>query len=337
MRVESLSRRLAMTTFKKESGKEFKILNLTDTQLSNEEWADGHTHRAILEYTVKELIERVKPDLITVSGDLSWAGHDHAYDMLADFLDGFGIPWAPVWGNHDNQNGAEYIDSVATRYMNYESCIYEKGDPALGNGNYVICIEENGVPVEAVVMLDTHDRTPCTHEDGETKLEWAKLLPEQAEWVKRELDAMKANGCKDATLIMHIPIYAYRLATAAAYKKGLDLKSVTPEMAEGTECWNEGYTDSVGVQYEGIGSYPNDDGMLAAFKELGIIKHIVAGHEHVNNFMISYEGIRMIYALKVGAGCYWNPILNGGTVISINENGVYDVHHEYVDVAHLLT
>ena len=325
-----------MKTFVKVPEKDFKILNLTDTQLSNEEWADGHKHRAILEYTVKELVERVRPDLITISGDLSWAGHDHAYDMLAQFIDGFGIPWAPVWGNHDNQKGAEYIDSVATRYMAYPNCIYEKGDPTLGNGNYVISIEENGAPVEAVLMLDTHDRDPYTTADGETKLEWAKLYPAQAEWIKSELDTFKARGCKDATLVMHIPIHAYRLASKAAYKDGIDLKSITPEMAESAECWNEGYTDSIGVQYEGIGSYPEDDGMLAAFKDIGIIKHLVAGHEHVNNFMINYEGIKMIYALKIGAGCYWNPILNGGTVITINENGVKSVEHEYVKVEHLL-
>ena len=325
-----------MKTFIKQPNKDFKILNLTDTQLSDEEWGEGHGHRAILEYTVQELVKRVQPDLITISGDLSWAGHDHAYGMLAQFIDSFGIPWAPVWGNHDNQEGAEYIDSLATRYMTYPSCIYEKGDPALGNGNYVISIEENGVPVEAVVMMDTHDRAPYTGEDGETSLEWARLLPEQAEWLKAELGALKARGCKDATLVMHIPIYAYRLASAAAYKSGIDPKSITPEMADGTECWNEGYTDSLGVQYESIGSYPEDDGMLAAFKEIGIIKHLVAGHEHINNFMISYEGIRMIYALKIGAGCYWNPILNGGTVITVTENGVSDVHHEYVSVEHLI-
>ena len=325
-----------MKTFVKAPDKDFKILNLTDTQLSNEEWADGHKHRAILEYTVKELVDRVRPDLITISGDLSWAGHDHAYDMLARFIDSFGIPWAPVWGNHDNQKGAEYIDSVATRYMTYPNCIYEKGDPTLGNGNYVISIEENGVPVEAVIMLDTHDRDPYTTADGETKLEWAKLYPAQAEWIKSELDTFKARGCKDATLVMHIPIHAYRLASKAAYKDGIDLKSITPEMAEGEECWNEGYTDSIGVQYEGIGSYPEDDGMLAAFKDMGIIKHLVAGHEHVNNFMINYEGIKMIYALKIGAGCYWDPILNGGTVITINENGVKSAEHEYVKVEHLI-
>ena len=130
----------------------FEDTNMTDVYFGvsapgenwHEEWADGHKARRILEHTVRELIERTSPDLITISGDLAWAGHDHAYDMLASFIDSFNIPWANVWGNHDNQNGAEYIDSVATRYMSYKNCIYEKGDRSLGNGNYVICIEEQG-------------------------------------------------------------------------------------------------------------------------------------------------------------------------------------------------
>ena len=89
-----------MLTLKKTPGRDFILLNLSDPQLGDEEWAPDHPHRRILEGTVWELVRRVSPDLITVSGDLAWAGNDLAYDALADFLDGFGIPWAPMWGNH---------------------------------------------------------------------------------------------------------------------------------------------------------------------------------------------------------------------------------------------
>ena len=39
----------------------------------------------------------------------------------------------------------------------------------------------------------------------------------------------------------------------------------------------------------------------------------------------------MVYALKTGAGCYWEPELNGGTVVKIGKDGVKDIYHEYVD------
>ena len=325
-----------MQVLKKSPDKDFIVLNITDPQLSTEEWADGHLHRKILEKTVTELIERVKPDLITISGDLAWAGQDAAYDALADFIDSFQIPWSHIWGNHDNQNGPEFVDRVAERYLAYPNCLYEKGDPALGNGNYILSIEENGKPVAAFIMLDSHDKSPFTDENGVERAEWAKLYPEQGVWLNTQLNDLKAKGCFDVTILLHIPIYAYRLASNAAYKAGLDLSKVTLAQADGNECWNEGYTNSIGVQYEAISSYPADDGIFPILQASGIVKRVLAGHDHVINWMIDYEGIQLIYGLKAGAGCYWNPLLNGGTVLKINETGVYETTHQFVDVADLL-
>lgn len=148
-----------MFVLEKSCGKDFTVLNLTDPQLTDEEWQSGGNCRYLI-HTVQELVHRVRPDLITVSGDLAWASEDAAYDHLANFLDSFGIPWAPVWGNHDNQNGDEYIDSVADRYLTHPLCLYEKGPRSLGNGNYVIAIKEDIQTVSAIIMMDSHNKVP---------------------------------------------------------------------------------------------------------------------------------------------------------------------------------
>ena len=314
-----------MVILQKKKDKDFVVLNITDPQLSNEEWAEGHAHRAILEYTLTKLVERVQPDLITVSGDLAWAGNDEAYAKLGALLASFAIPWSLVWGNHDNQGGGEYIDKVATSYMTLPNCIYEKGDLSLGNGNYVICIQEGDKPVEAIFMMDSHDRDEYEQPNGEKKLEWGKLTGAQIDWYKAQAKSLKNAGYQDTTLILHIPIYAYRLAAAAAIKEGA-LKGE----------WNIGYEDSIGEQNEGVCAPPVEDGVLAAIKEIGTTKHVLAGHDHTNNWMIRYEGVHLVYGLKAGAGCYWQPTLNGGTVLKINEHGVYAIAHEFVDVTHLL-
>ena len=85
------------------------------------------------------------------------------------------------------------------------------------------------------------------------------------------------------------------------------------------------------MRYEEICSYPEDEGAFAVIRELGSTRHIVCGHDHVNNFVIPYKGVKCIYSLKAGAGCYWNPRLNGGTVLRISDKGVTDIWHEYVD------
>ncbi|MBQ3179095.1 MAG: metallophosphoesterase [Clostridia bacterium] len=320
-----------MRTLKKSKDKDFIVLNLSDPQLGNAEWDENHQNYTILTETVKTLADRVHPDLITISGDLSWAGNDIAYDKLADFLDSFRIPWAPVWGNHDNQNGAAYMDSVADRYLTHPWCLYEKGDPAIGNGNYVIRIEEDGRPVEGIIMIDSHDRDPYVNEKGEETKVWAKLIPEQLEWYRKQILSLEADGCHDTTMILHIPIYAYWDAWNAAIRPDIDFTRLTPADGDGEECWNDGYKDSFGVRYEEICSYPEDEGAFAVIRELGSTKHIVCGHDHVNNFVIPYEGVKFIYSLKAGAGCYWKPHLNGGTVLRITSQGVSGVHHEYVD------
>ncbi len=320
-----------MFKLKKEPGKDFILLNLSDPQLGDGEWAEGHPNRRILEKTVEELVRRVSPDLITVSGDLAWAGNDLAYDMLAALLDSTGIPWVPMWGNHDNQGGADYIESVVKRYLTHPLCLYERGPAGLGNGNFVIRIEENGVPAEGILIMDSHDRAPYVNEKGEESSEWAKIIPEQIDWYREQIAALAADGCRETSLFMHIPIYAYREAHAAAEKPGIDPKSVTPAMADTPDVWNPGYESSFGVRHEGICSYPADEGMFDAILELGSTKTLVAGHDHVNNTVIPYRGVTFVYSLKAGPGCYWEPTLNGGTVLRIGKNGVKSVEHEYVD------
>lgn len=325
-----------MKVLKKNANKDFVILNLTDPQLGDPEWAEGHHDRKVLEYTVAQLIERVKPDLITISGDLAWAGYTVAYDNLAQLLEQYNTPWAPIWGNHDNQGGAEIIDAIATRYLEkYPHCVYEKGDPALGNGNYVICIEEEGKIVEALVMMDGNNQDDYVDSEGNTSKVWARIKEPQIDWYRQQIRLLKEKGCASATMMVHIPIYAYRKAADAAYKASVTRNQLTIEQAEGTECWNEGYENSYGVQYENISSYPEEDGVFDAIKEEGVTKRVLVGHDHVNNWVITYEGVQLIFALKTGAGCYWNPILNGGTVLKVGKDGVYEVKHEYVDVSHI--
>ena len=320
-----------MLSLKKTPGRDLTVLNLTDPQLGTDEWKPGHPNGAILTGTVRELVRRVRPDLITVSGDLSWAGHDAAYDALADLLDSFSVPWAPVWGNHDDQGGPEQVESVVTRYLRRPLCLYERGPRELGNGNYVIRIEEDGRPVTALVMMDSHDRSPFTAAAGKETLAWARLSPEQIAWYREQIRALAADGCRDSAMILHIPIYAYRTAFAAAFRDGLDPKSVSVAQSADGSVWNEGYRDSFGVLWEEICSYPAEDHVFDAIRALGSTKYVLAGHDHVNDTVIRYHGVRLVYSLKTGPGCYWDPRLNGGTVLRITSEGIADVRHEYVD------
>lgn len=315
---------------------EFTLLNISDPQLSHGEWENGHKSGIILKKTVTDVIERSHPDFITVSGDISYGGDLQSYIYFANFMDSYGIPWSVCFGNHDNQGGEEAINEVVKEYSKHPLFTYESGDPALGNGNFVLGVYLDGKPLEALIMMDTHDRVPYVGENGDEYPVWAKVSPEQLIWYRSRIDELEKAGFGDSIMISHIPIYAYRQAFAAAARADIDPNTVKPENSTGADFWNPGYEDSYGVKYEDICSYPDEDGAFAVIKEKGHTKTLVAGHDHINNFVIDYEGVKFVYSLKAGQGCYWTPILNGGTVLTFSADGKKSVRHEYVDVSELL-
>ena len=89
----------------KEPGKDFKILNLADIQYDD---LYDIGQKKYTEETIRQLVKETQPDLITMTGDQVWAPFQkHSQKDLIRFMDSFGIPWAPVFGNHDGEGNAE--------------------------------------------------------------------------------------------------------------------------------------------------------------------------------------------------------------------------------------
>ena len=100
-----------MFRIEKRKDEDFTVLNLSDPQIADVNLYEQDRIYNVMVNTVKELVEREKPDLITVSGDISYgSGPMDTYSFFADFIDSFQIPWSVVWGNHDNQGGQTFMD-----------------------------------------------------------------------------------------------------------------------------------------------------------------------------------------------------------------------------------
>lgn len=324
----------------------FTVLNLTDPQLNECHWDKNHPDCGnffqILDLTVRTLINRVKPDLITVTGDISMADQPKAYPAFADYMDQFGTPWCVVWGNHDQQDVVERINfvyKILPYYHSRKHFFHEDGDPAMGNGNYIISIEKNAKPVHALFMMDSHNCVWLPDEQGVKHFYYDKLNERQIAWYKEQSTKLKELGCLHSTMLMHIPIHAYQEAFDAAFKAGIDPDSTKLEESYGSSCWNEGFEASYGVKYEPgpIACYPYDDGVFAAIKEVGTTENVIVGHCHTINFVIPYQGVNLAFANKTGTVHPFKYPLNGGTVITIHADGHSELRHEYVEIGHLLT
>ena len=170
-------------------------------------------------------------------------------------------------------------------------------------------------------MLDTHNNAEFTLEDGSTVSGYDHLWDNQIEWYKWAVNGISeiADKTVESSVYIHIPVCEYKDAWIKA--NGTDeLGTLASELAP----------EAIGVNGEGVCCSPVNNGFFDVCKELGSTKNIFAGHDHVNNFQIFYEGIRLNYTLKTGYGAYYTDGLVGGTVISIDSDGSAYAEHRYM-------
>jgi hypothetical protein len=325
-----------MFTIQKNPCKDFTILNLTDVHTENHELSEDSEKLRVLKNTVTELINRVKPDLITISGDLAWGGSFEAYKFFAGFMESFNTPWTLTWGNHDQEKGYEVLGKSVEILRESSQLIYEDGPSELGRGNFVIAICEDDKIVHGIIVMDTHNRVKFINKEGNEDWGWGKLYPEQFGWYREQVCNLTDMGCTDTSILIHQPIYAYNCARDSAYKSGLDTRHLDIKASYSNEYWNDGYEGSFGINCEDVCCFKEDDGFFDVVTELGSTKAVIAGHDHVNCSCIRYKGVRLTYGLKTGMGAYWKPEMNGGTVLTVTSDGLTDIRHEFVDATNWL-
>ena len=73
------------------------------------------------------LVEKTQPDLITLPGDnLSAMSSRFSINNFIKHMESYGIPWAPVFGNHDNEIPSNTLNWQADKYMAAEHCLMRK-------------------------------------------------------------------------------------------------------------------------------------------------------------------------------------------------------------------
>lgn len=298
-------------------GEDFVVLNLADVQLGDDEvYADEGIYS---EELIRKLVAEKEPDLITLSGDNAWGSM--SYIELINLLDSFGIPWAPVMGNHDGQ-GCISEFWVAYNLASAENCLFQFGPKDMGYGNYIINITENDRIIHTLFMMDTHDGAEFTLEDGTVVEGYDHLWPNQLAWYEWAVNGIADIEGKtvESTVIMHIPVYEiYDAWDSVSIEGDNELGVIDPENTVG----------ATGQKGEESCPAPVNNGFFDLCKELGSTKNIIMGHDHKNDFSVLYDGIQLTYGVKSGFGSYWREDMIGGTTIHINSLGNASIqqHH----------
>lgn len=283
-----------VATLRKEKDKDFIILNLADVQMCD---LEDIFRMPVIKKEIKYLVDTVKPDLITLTGDQTWSNENLiSLKCLISWLESFGIPYAPVFGNHDYGNEKDSAvlsqNKCCDIYESAKNCLFTRGPTNLGAlGNYVINVLEDGKIFRTIYMLDSG------YEDAITE--------GQKDWVLWNAEGIKA-ACgyyPESLAFMHKPLPEYSLAYYD-YRGGGETRAI----------------GGVYVHYSLYGSAQN--GFFDLAKSINV-KDIVCGHQHGNNFTLLYRGVRLTFALKTDelGGFYEdeNVYLNGATVLRIGQ------------------
>ena len=291
-------------TLEKDPERDFVILNITDVHLSDVGVRFKEAKEILA--TVDALIREVMPDLITVTGDIVCeASTYHAVRRFTDFMESFDIPWAPIFGNHDGEGNCD-LSYLADIMLSSPHCIMKKGDPTMGVGNYVLCITEEARIVTALFMMDSHQGLV-----NRAQTEWFSALAAQID--------EESEGTAEIAVMLHIPTAEFEYAYNAAYDPE------TKSFREGFGAFGEKYEDVCCARRDGM---PYEEGFFAVLKEAGNVKHVICGHEHMNDYSVVRDGIRLTYTMKVGKSSGYQPGYDGGTVFTVGRGGIKRITHK---------
>lgn len=283
----------SQVTSKIETGEgEFRILILTDVHRKNHgtfaaELGINYLLDFFGELAIDKLVKDTEPDLILVLGDtVLTQRNDIETKKFAQQMDGYKIPWAPVFGNHDDEGRADKA-RLAEILCESEYCLFEYGPDGLhGAGNYVIELTRNGRTEYALFMMDSG-----SSKEFENKTEGINAV--QVSWYEWNMAAFENKyGYKPRNMaFFHIPTPAY--AEIEEYIAG--------QRGE-KSCFEN-----------------SDDGIIDAMLANNGT-HVFAGHDHANNFIAEYNGIKLGYATKSSYNCYFKAGVTGGTLLTLNGN-----------------
>ncbi|MCR4905114.1 MAG: metallophosphoesterase family protein [Clostridiales bacterium] len=303
---------------------EFRILVFSDIH------GPGAKISTLAKTNIALLVEREEPDLVLLDGDNTWGLKDEntLKSCVGDIVEAFEerhIPWAHVYGNHDAESNNVKKETQQKIYESFAYCVSEAGDPSLpGVGNYVLPVyaSDGSRVLFNVWMLDSGQYITSAERaalapvasifPGYTGAEYDFIRPAQIEWYREKSRAMEEyNGGKVPGLMaFHIPLQ------------------------ESYAAWvNREALEHTGEKREAVCSSAINSGMYSALFERGDIKAVVNGHDHVNDYMVNYGGIKLCYCSTVSETGYCNMDMLGARVFVIREDDPADVrtYMSYVD------
>ncbi|KAL3666803.1 hypothetical protein V7S43_008423 [Phytophthora oleae] len=244
-----------------------------------------------------ELLDIEQPDFVVFTGDnvqtdLDTAMHTFAMGIFTARVESRGIPWSAVFGNHDAEGGLtrEEMLDLMVEGKQYSHVKYGPRDIG-GVGNYEVNIVApvdgpwgaQGDTVFRMYFLDSHASIdtatyPLVNDPSdydwikETQIEFYRELAKSH--VEGDINSSQ-NDSIPAVMYYHIPVPEYSLASPL---------------------------NRIGDKNEATASAAVNSGLFSALVEMGDVKATFVGHDHINEYCYSRQGVQLCYGGGIGMG-----------------------------------
>ena len=287
---------------------EFRILVLADCQ-------DGEKPSERMMKFVSAMLDLNAPDLVVLLGDNVIEGEKAKFRrgaeaLLAPLVER-GIPYAYVYGNHDDEYGM--TKEVMTEiYESIGDCRTVDAAPEIsGVGNCTIPVKASDGSGTAFILWMIDSGSYDSVYGG-----YDHVHEDQLEWMKATAAEYNANGVIPSMVFQHI-----------IPPEGFDLlvESTLPAGTDGTKAYGgKNYALRLNDRASGyLGEFPCpptvSSGETEVLASLGGVIGVAVGHDHANAFIGKAGGIDIIQCPGASFASYGDDMIRGCRLITLHE------------------
>lgn len=280
---------LSAQTLRFDANGNFKIAQFTDVHFNY-----GETASEAATQLIEEVLEKEKPDLVILTGDIVTAkpvkeGWLKVTQPIVDRK----LPFVVTFGNHDDEHGWSR-DSISNLLQTIPGNL--SADRAKsGNPDAVIeLLGANNNVGGLLYCLDSKSYSTLKHIEG-----YGWFTQPQINWFREtsaNYTAANNNQPLPALAFFHIPLPEY------------------------TPAFGNEKVKPVGVKNEKECAPQINTGMFAAMQEAGDVMGTFVGHDHVNDYIAYWHGIALAYGRFSGGKTTYGDLVNGARIINMKEN-----------------
>ena len=264
-------------------------------------------------------IDAAQPDLVVFLGDMIHGRDLRGEEKVRKAIDAVvhpvverGIPFALVFGNHDEECGISKEEQLKI-YQSYPGCLAVDGKDLPGCGNYYLVVE-NPVQPESPIVLWFMDSGSYAEEGKGT---YGYVTEEQNEWMLSAYEKLCGKYASPVSYVFqHIPVpQVYNMIKEVPFGTSGAVTCYGPNFGKWYVLDDEYIWE--GHLGEGPCSSEYDSGEFDAWKKMNV-KAAFFGHDHLNDYCGTYEGIDMVTTSGVGFYLYGRGDEHGTRLLTLN-------------------